>query len=283
MAGEAHHGKKRGTFVQRTIDGLAETMERSLYAEQLSEQAGVIQRLDPRVKFIGTLSIIMVAAAARNLTVIGAVAVVAIGLAALSHIPLKSFVNVWIGMAIFSGLIATPAIFITPGPTLVAIPMLEWVITSTGLRSAAFLLLRSEVSITLSFLLIMTTPWMHVLKSMRSIGIPALVVVILGMTYRYIFMMLQTARDMFEARQSRIVGRLDDADARRLATATVGVLLSKSMQLSNDVYLAMQSRGYRGDVYTLDTFQLDGRDIIAIIIISVIVVTGFVFGSGILG
>lgn len=283
MAGEAHHGKKRGNFVQRTIDGLAETMERSLYAEQLSEQRGMLQLLDPRVKFIGTLCIILVAATARRLDVIVAVAVVAVLLALWSRVPLRAFLNIWIGMAVFSGMIAAPAIFITPGPTVVTLPVVNWVMTSTGLRSAAFLLLRSEVSITLSFLLIMTTPWMHVLKSMRSIGIPALVVVILGMTYRYIFMMVQTASDMFEARQSRIVGRLQDADARRLATATVGVLLSKSMQLSNDVYLAMQSRGYRGEVYTLDTFQLGWRDVIAIGCLVVGVCVGLSIGIGLIG
>lgn len=279
MAGEAHHGKKRGTFIQRTIDALGETMERSLYAEQLSEQAGMLQLLDPRVKFIGTLGIILVAAAARRLDVIVVVAAVAIVLALWSRVPLRSFLNIWIGMAVFSGLIAAPAIFITPGPVLAHIPLLGWNVTSTGVRSAAFLLLRSEVSITLSFLLIMTTPWMHVLKAMRSIGIPALVVVILGMTYRYIFLMLQSASDMFEARQSRIVGTLPGADARRLAAATVGVLLSKSMQLSNDVYLAMQARGYRGEVYTLDTFQLRWRDAIAIPVVAVFVITGLWIGS----
>lgn len=284
MAGEAHHGKKRGNFVQRTIDGLSETIERSLYAEALSEQVGMLQQLDPRVKFIGTLAGILVAASSRSLLVIVCVAVVAVILALLSRIPLyPSLTNVWIGMFVFSGLIAAPAIFITPGPSLATIPWLGWSISAYGLRSAAFLLLRSEVSITLSFLLIMTTPWMHVLKAMRSIGIPALVVVILGMTYRYIFLMLQSASDMFEARQSRLVGKLPDAEARRLAAATVGVLLSKSMQLSNDVYLAMQSRGYRGEVYTLNTFQLSWRDAVAIPLLVVGVSCGLWFGIGFAG
>jgi hypothetical protein len=54
MGGEAHHGKKRGNFVQRTIDSLAEAMERSLYAEQLASSRGILQTLDPRTKLIGT-------------------------------------------------------------------------------------------------------------------------------------------------------------------------------------------------------------------------------------
>ena len=93
---------------------------------------------------------------------------------------------------------------------------------------------------------------------------PTIFVVILGMTYRYIFLMLQTARDMFESRQSRTVGALDGPERRRVAAASVGVLLGKSFQLSNDVYLAMQSRGFRGEVYTLDEFRMAARDWLAL-------------------
>jgi cobalt/nickel transport system permease protein len=279
MGGEAHHGKRRGNFIQRTIDALTETLERSLYAEHLSEQRGILQLLDPRVKFVGMLGLIITAATARHVWVVVMVAVFALCLAIISRIPLiKSFGPIWVGMFIFSGLIAFPAIFITPGPTLATIPWLNWDISAYGLQSAVFLLLRSEVSITLSFLLIMTTPWMHVLKSMRVIGIPTLVVVILGMTYRYIFLMLQSASDMFEARQSRMIGKLPDKEARRLAAATVGVLLSKSFQLGNDVFLAMQSRGYRGEVYTLDEFRLTSADYVAIPLLLLFVGTGIWFG-----
>jgi cobalt ECF transporter T component CbiQ len=278
MGGEAHHGKRRGNFIQRTIDALAETLERSLYAEQLAEGGGLLQRLDPRVKLVAMLGFIICSAASRNLPVVVAIAVLALCLALVSRIPFRSLSPVWIGMFVFSGLIAGPAIFLTPGPSLATVPWLGWEVSSYGLRSAALLILRSEVSITFSVLLVMTTPWIQVMKSMRIVGVPTTVVVILGMTYRYIFLMLQSASDMFEARQSRVIGTLSSADARRLASATVGVLLSKSFQLSNDVYLAMLSRGFRGEVYTLDEFRLGRNDYIAIPIIFIIIVSGIWFG-----
>lgn len=278
MGGEAHHGKRRGNFIQRTIDALAETLERSLYAEQLAEERGVLQRLDPRVKLVAVLGFIICSAASRNLTIVIAIAALALMLALVSRIPLASLTPVWIGMFVFSGLIAGPAIFLTPGPTLATVPWLGWQVSSYGIRSAALLVLRSEVSITFSVLLVMSTPWIHVMKAMRVVGVPTTVVVILGMTYRYIFLMLQSASDMFEARQSRVIGKLSDADARRLASATVGVLLSKSFQLSNDVYMAMQSRGFRGEVYTLDEFRLGTNDYIAIPIITAIFASGIWFG-----
>jgi cobalt/nickel transport system permease protein len=277
MGGEAHHGKKRGNFVQRTIDSLAEAMERSLYAEQLASSRGILQILDPRTKLIGTLLLIATAASARTIPVVLGLAVVAFGLALLSRISLRTLSPIWIGMFVFSGMIGLPALFV-PGPILATIPWLGWHISATGLRSAAFLILRSEISITLSFIMITTTLWTHILKSLRIFKIPTLIVVILSMTYRYIFLMLQSASDMFEARQSRVIGKLPDNEARRLAAATVGVLLSKSFQLSNDVFMAMQSRGFRGEVYILDEFALSTRDYVAMPVIALICGLGIWFG-----
>jgi energy-coupling factor transporter transmembrane protein EcfT len=42
--------------------------------------------------------------------------------------------------------------------------------------------------------------------------------------------------------------------------ATAGTMLGKSLALSGDVYLAMQSRGYTGAPRTMDTFQMRRRD-----------------------
>jgi cobalt/nickel transport system permease protein len=80
-------------------------------------------------------------------------------------------------------------------------------------------------------------------------------VAVLGMTYRYIFVILQTAFEMFESRKSRTVGVLEPRERRRLAASAAGVLLSNSLQLSGDVHLAMQSRGFRGEVYVMNDFH----------------------------
>jgi cobalt/nickel transport system permease protein len=108
--------------------------------------------------------------------------------------------------------------------------------------------------------LILTTPWMHVLKALRIFRVPVVFVVILGMTCRYILLMLQTAHEMFESRKSRTVGVLTASDERRMAVSSAGVLLTKTFQLSGDVYLAMQSRGFRGEVYLLTDFQMKRLD-----------------------
>ncbi|MEI7646205.1 MAG: cobalt ECF transporter T component CbiQ [Chloroflexales bacterium] len=257
--------RRRKSFVERTIIGLAEAMEQSLYAEELAQADGMLQRIDPRVKVVGMLALLAAAALSRNISVILGLFAGALLLARMSQVPLRTLVSrVWAPALLFTGMLALPAIFITPGQPMARLPILGWTITAQGVSGATYLITRVETAATFSLLLILCTPWAHVLKALRVLQVPVVGVVILGMTYRYIFLMLQIARDMFESRQSRMVGRLAGSDQRRLAGASVGVLLSKSFQLSNDIYMAMQSRGFRGEVYTLDEFVMRRGDWLAL-------------------
>lgn len=271
--------RRRRSFVERTLAGLADVFDQSAYAEQVADRAGLLQRLDPRVKVVGLLLLVTAAVTARNLAVILAIFALAVILALWSHVSLRRLATrVWVGVLAFTGLIALPAIFVTPGQALVHVPWLGWAVTDQGVRAALYLVTRVETATTLSALLVLTTPWMHVLKALRALHVPVVFVVILGMTYRYIFVLLQTAVEMFEARRSRLVGRLEGSEQRRLATASVGVLLGKSIQLSNEVYLAMLARGYRGEVYLLDEFEMQPRDWVALVAFGAVAAAGLWLG-----
>jgi cobalt ECF transporter T component CbiQ len=225
------------------------------------------------------LALIVAAALAHNILVILVLFAVALALALLSRVPIRTLATrVWLSALLFTGLIALPAIFITPGRLVYRLPLLGWPITAQGLGAATYLITRVETAATLALLLILCTPWAHVLKALRVLRVPVVFVVILGMTYRYIFLMLQIAQDMFESRQSRMVGTLDGRERRRLAGASVGVLLGKSVQLSSDVYMAMVSRGFRGEVYTLDDFQMRGRDWLALAVFMSVAALAFWLG-----
>jgi cobalt ECF transporter T component CbiQ len=240
------------TFVERTIGSLSKGMNFAALADDSARsQSGVLQRVDPRIKVVGMLAMIVSVAVSHGLLAIASVFLIAASLAVASRISLVDFARwVWMPVLLFTGCIALPAIFVTPGTPLYG------PITAQGLRTAGYLLLRAETCVSLSTLLVLTTRWAHILKALRVLRLPVVFVVILGMTYRYLFLILETALDMFESRESRTVGVLEGADRRRLAAATVGVLLSKSYHLSADVHLAMQSRGFRGEVSMLDDFEM---------------------------
>lgn len=245
------------TFVERTIGSLSEGMNFAALADDSARSGGVLQGVDPRVKVAGMLAMIVSVAVTHSLIAIAGVLLIAVSLALASRVsPLDLARWVWTPVLLFTGCIALPAIFITPGARIFE----GFPVTSQGVRTASYLLLRAETAVSLSTLLVLSTRWAHILKALRVLRVPVVFVVILGMTYRYLFVILDTALDMFESRESRTVGVLEGSDGRRLATATVGVLLSKSYHLSADVHLAMQSRGFRGEVYLLDDFEMRGAD-----------------------
>jgi cobalt ECF transporter T component CbiQ len=271
--------KKRGSFVERTLVSLISNTEHALFAEEIAQTNGLLQKLDPRVKIVGLLALILTATLARNIFTILFIFAIAVLLAVLSRVPIRTLAaRAWLSALFFTGMIALPAVFLTSGDVLFSLPLLGWTITAQGMTAAVYLILRVETTVTLSLLLVLCTLWTDVLKALRVLRVPIVFVVILGMTYRYIFVMLETAQNMFEARQSRLVGALNASQSRRIAAASVGVLLSKSFYLNSEVYLAMQSRGFRGEVYTLDEFQMQRPDWLALIVFLLVAVFAFWLG-----
>lgn len=252
-------------FVERNLAGLAATLDHAAAADAVARNGGWLQSLDPRAKIIGFGALIAAAVSVRHLPVVLGLLLLAAAAAGTSRISLRLMATrVWSGVLFFTGLIALPAIFLTPGRAVAELPGVHWPITAQGLQTAGMLLSRAETTATLAFTLVLSTRWAHVLKALRVLRAPAAVIVILGMTHRYIYLLLQLAAEFFVARRSRLVGRLDARQRRQVASGAAGVLLGRSLQLSGEVYRAMQSRGFCGESHLLDPFCWRGRDTAAL-------------------
>ena len=274
-----HAGKNSRGVVERSLASFVDALEHAFYAEESAKKNGLLQKLDPRIKIAAVFPLIVIAALARRLGVIVALFATAVVLALLSRVPLATLAKrVWLGVLTFTGFISFPALFLTPGVAIYTLPLLGWSVTEQGLRAAMYLIMRAETAATFSVLLVLCTPWSFVLKALRVLRLPIVLVVILGITYRYIFLFLRNAHDMFMSRKSRMVGHLDGGEQRRAATAGTGVLMSKTIQLSGDVYLAMRSRGFQGEVYVLDEFQTHWFDWAMLAVFISIALLAFWFG-----
>lgn len=250
------HRRRRGDFLERLIGGLAGALQHARDTDDHARRKGLLQQLDPRVKLAGVFGLITVAVFVKSLAALLGLLAVAIALALASGVAILTLTRqVWLGVLLFTGPIALPAVFLVPGDVVLHLPVLAWPVTAQGLRSTGFLLGRSETAATLALLLIVTTPWPHVLKALRLLGVPVTLVAILGITHRYVFVLLQAATQMLEARRSRMVGRLPPRERRRLATATAGALFGKALDISTEVHMAMIARGYRGEPRILDDFR----------------------------
>ena len=248
------------SYLERNLAHFAHVLEETVFAETVANRTGWLQQMDPRVKVAGFLLLVIDSALSHSITTVAAIYFVSLILAIGSHAFSLSFVRrVWIFMPLYTGIIAIPAVFLTPGNEYLSVGPLT--VTEQGLRTAAFLILRVATSVSYTFLLVLTTSWPRLLKALRVLGVPRIIIFLLSMTYRYIYVLLHTANSLFLARKSRNVGR----ELWRSTTDWIGSLLSsllgKSYHLSNEVYLAMISRGYRGEPVIWNDFRMRGTDL----------------------
>jgi energy-coupling factor transporter transmembrane protein EcfT len=151
-------------------------------------------------------------------------------------------------------------------------------LTSQGLHSAGLMVIRVATSISLVVLLTLTTPWTKLLAALRSLAVPRMFVLVLGMAYRYLFHLLGSVTDMYTARKARMVGtETDVASGRAFVSASAGALFGKSQALADEVHMAMVARGYTGEARGLSRFRLravDGAWSVACVLAAVLVIGG---------
>lgn len=260
-------------WLEQTIGGLTGNIEQAVFTEQHARSAGWLQRRDPRAKVIGSLVAIL--AASLTTSVFGLLALYAATLAAAgaSRVPFGFFVKrVWAGIPLFAGIVVIPAIFFVPGPRLFDLGLgpVHLAPSWNGLEGAVPFVIRVGVSVSLAVLLVVTTPWADVLKSLRALKVPQIFVLVLSMTYRYIFLFLHTANGMLLARKSRIVGRTTGGEQRRWISGTMGNLMSRAFKMSNDVYAAMLARGFGGEIRSYSEYRMAAADWISLAAVGVL-------------
>jgi len=263
-------GKRRkGSFVAKTLDGASGLLRQAMFSEDVAAQPGLLQRLDARVKVVTLIGLLVVTAFVRTIPVLIGVYAFALVIAAASRLPLSFFVKrVWLFIPIFTGIVVIPATLnvITSGH--VVVPLGTWFghrlgMTSEGLHGAAIIVLRVATSISLVVLLTLTTPWNRLLASLRSLFVPRMFVLVLGMAYRYLFHLLNSVSDMYLARRARTVGNDTNVrSGRAFVAASAGALFGKAHAMSEEVYMAMVSRGYTGDTRTLRSGRVRAGDIV---------------------
>jgi len=266
----------RRDFVAKTLAETSRAIEHTLFAQHFAKVKGVFQLLDPRVKIVTFFALLIVAACIRHIEILIGFYALTLLLAIISRIPLGFFVKrVWVFIPIFTGIIALPAIFnvVTPGQNLFVLYHLSGpcqigpfslpaviAITNQGIYGAGMLVMRVATSISLAVLLVLTTDWVSLLKAMSVLRVPEIIIVVLAMTYRYIFLFLRVVEDMFLARRSRLITRSGLQEQHHWIAARIGVLVGKSYNLSNNVHLAMLSRGWSGTPRLMEEFHISWRD-----------------------
>ncbi len=216
-----------------------------------------IHGLDPRVKLLGSLLIILTAVLLPEGAWLSQGILFGLIILLSSASRLGSFFTVRRSFIALPFLLAAlPLPFLTPGPPLWSVPGLGWVVTSTGLVRFLTILIRTWIAVQASIVLSATTPASDLMWGLNALRFPRLIVAIIGFMLRYLFILADEALRMVRARASRSprlagIKRPGVIWQSRVAGAMVGSLFLRSLERSERVHAAMLSRGYDGEMRIL--------------------------------
>ena len=112
-----------------------------------------------------------------------------------------------------------------------------------GLAVMLRILLKSNLCLLTAVVLSNTTPFGDILRVLRALRVPWLLVTILALMYRYVFLLIDQAERMTRARESRTFA-LRRTGRWKLAAGVVSQLFVRSTERAERIYAAMTARGW---------------------------------------
>ena len=120
-----------------------------------------------------------------------------------------------------------------------------------GLQDALRLFLKASGAVSCLYFLSLSTPMVDLLAALRRLRLPTLLVELMGLVYRFIFVLLETANTIYNAQNCRL-GYSSLSTGYRALGSLVSMLFIRSYKRSNELYTALEARGYEGELNVLE-------------------------------
>jgi cobalt/nickel transport system permease protein len=175
--------------------------------------------------------------------------------------------------AILMGISQVPLTYLV-GRTLVILPFIilaSLAVPWNGLMGLGALFMRAILCLLLLMLLTNTTRFVELLRGLRRLGCPQILVMNLSFLYRYLFVLTEEAMRMKLARDCRRVGRAPFFEELKLLSSMLGTLLIRSFERAERMHCAMLSRGYFGDFPVFSPRKFSWRDLAFLSLVTVFV------------
>ncbi len=166
-------------------------------------------------------------------------------------------------------LAALPVMFTLAGEPVLQVKIGSWspTISAPGLERFLSIAVKSWLSVQMAIVLAAATPFPDLLAAMRSLRIPRLLVAIIGLMWRYLFVLVDEAMRLMRARAARS-GHAGAPGFRaggsltwraRVTGGMAGNLFLRSFDRADRIYAAMLARGYDGEIRLLPAPSIPAR------------------------
>ena len=256
---------KKSDFIERSILSALAFLKDATMSEEYANRKGFLQSLDPRFKTISFLAFLITAVSLKSAGLIGFLYGLCLLLAFFSRIPVRRFmIRTLLFIPLFSLGIVIPTLFsiVTPGETVWSFQVfgINAVITRPGVDGAVLFVVRIASSVSLVVLLSLTTRNSELLKVLRVFGVPQVFVLTVSMCYRYLYLFATMVENIFTAVKSRVGVVTHYRHGQKIVAWNIANTWNRTTHMSEEVYMAMVSRGYNGEPRLLSQLHATSKD-----------------------
>jgi len=123
-------------------------------------------------------------------------------------------------------------------------------ISHSGTIQAWSIFSRAFAAVSCLYFLMLTVPFAEILQTLRRVRFPVLLTDLLLLMYRFIFILLKTAAELWTAQNSR-GGYSTWHNGMKSLAILIGQLLQRSLQQYSQFSLGLQARGMQGEFRVL--------------------------------
>lgn len=152
--------------------------------------------------------------------------------------------------------VSVPAVFVVVGALALVVgvswdggPRVAW--APGGVPEAGAAAVRGIAGTLAVFVLAMTTPMVDLFAALRRVGIPAVLIDVVGLVYRFVFVLLESLGTIRQAQEARL-GYASRAAAYRSLSGLVTAVLVRSWERARRLEDGLTGRGYVDALPTLD-------------------------------
>jgi cobalt/nickel transport system permease protein len=132
-------------------------------------------------------------------------------------------------------------------------------IYSKGLEKFLYMNVKTVIIMLMTVVLTSTTDFSMLLKGMEKLKMPRLTIAVLSFMYRFIFLFIDEIERMSFAFQSRYI-HLPCRTRFRIHIKQFGTFFIKTYERGERIYQSMESRGFRGEIYTINDLHWTLQD-----------------------
>ncbi|MDP2267888.1 MAG: energy-coupling factor transporter transmembrane component T [Deltaproteobacteria bacterium] len=269
-------GKSKTPFIEQGVHSLANVIKTGYLQGETAVRDHFFQRIDARIKVLFLLFFVIIVSLKKDILSEVLIGVFVFVLMLISRLNLfRLYKRILFLGFIFGFLVALPSALnlITRGEIILPVlhlsrPYSFWIyripaeigFTREGMYGVMMLTLRVVNSLSLSFLVLYTTTFPQIIKALKVLKIPDGFLMIITLTYKYIFIFARTVEDMHLAVKSRLVRPVGNAEAKRWIAGRIVFVFKKTQLRCEEIFKAMLGRGFSEDIRIYRVGKLQARD-----------------------